>query len=114
MGTLAAVLTVIMCAQEEKAKLLKELAVLHSRMEDIKVRALRSSEEKEQDERQKLFANRVLRRAIQSQQVDLAHVHGLMSEYFLFVRLPPHRASKWNPSSPHSLNLSIVHCQCFE
>lgn len=110
----AGALTVVTCAQEEKAKLLKELAVLHSRMEDIKVRALRSSEEKEQDERQKLFANRVLRRAVQSQQVDLAHVHGLMSEYFLFVRLPPHRASKRNASSPYSLGLCVAHCQCLE
>lgn len=66
--------------------MLKELAVLHSRMEDLKVRALRTCEEDDHNAKQKLFANRVLRRAIQSQQVDLARVHGLMSEYFLFVR----------------------------
>lgn len=72
--------------QEEKARLLKELAVLHTQMEDLKARALRTYESEEQGAKEKMVANRVLRRAIQSQQIEFARVHGLMSEYFLFVR----------------------------
>ncbi|GMF22578.1 unnamed protein product [Phytophthora lilii] len=74
--------------QEEKAHLLEELAELHTKMEEIKARAFATCvgvEARTPSELQS--ANKVLRRAIQKQQLECTKMHALMSEYSLFVSL---------------------------
>lgn len=71
--------------QEEIATLLKELAGLHSRMEQLNARAMKPCTTDETAS-EAAVANRVLRRAIQKQQHEVTHFHALMSEYALFVR----------------------------
>ncbi|KAF4045410.1 hypothetical protein GN244_ATG02153 [Phytophthora infestans] len=71
--------------KEEKAHLLEELAELHTKMEQIKARAFATCvgvEARTPSEMQS--ANRVLRRAIQKQQLECTKIHALMSEYSLF------------------------------
>ncbi|KAL4156517.1 hypothetical protein PRNP1_005547 [Phytophthora ramorum] len=81
--------------KEEKALLLEELAELHTKMEELKARAFATCvgvEARTPSEMQS--ANRVLRRAIQSQQLECTKIHALMSEYSLFnirVGSPIHR-----------------------
>ncbi|KAE8979587.1 hypothetical protein PR002_g24380 [Phytophthora rubi] len=69
--------------KEEIAKLLKELAGLHSRMEELNARAMKPCTLSETPT-QAAVANRVLRRAIQKQQLEVTQFHALMSEYALF------------------------------
>ncbi|KAL4172105.1 hypothetical protein KRP22_007279 [Phytophthora ramorum] len=72
--------------KEEKSLLLEELAELHTKMEELKARAFATCvgvEARTPSEMQS--ANRVLRRAIQSQQLECTKIHALMSEYSLFV-----------------------------
>ncbi|KAG1690778.1 hypothetical protein DVH05_027827 [Phytophthora capsici] len=71
--------------KEEKAHLLEELAELHTKMEEIKARAFATCvgvEARTPSEMQS--ANKVLRRAIQKQQLEYTKIHALMSEYSLF------------------------------
>lgn len=72
--------------QEEKARLLEEMAVLHSQMGGLSKRALQTCGVDEHSSLRKFAVNRVLRSVIQRQQIDLVRAHALMSEYFLFVR----------------------------
>ncbi|KAE9326282.1 hypothetical protein PF008_g16690 [Phytophthora fragariae] len=69
--------------KEEIAKLLKELAGLHSRMEELNARAMKPCTLSETPT-QAAVASRVLRRAIQKQQLEVTQFHALMSEYALF------------------------------
>ncbi|KAL3664742.1 hypothetical protein V7S43_010490 [Phytophthora oleae] len=69
--------------KEEIACLLKELAGLHSRMEQLNARAMKPCTADETPT-EAAVANRVLRRAIQKQQLEATHFHALMSEYSLF------------------------------
>ncbi|KAG6615909.1 uncharacterized protein IUM83_12099 [Phytophthora cinnamomi] len=69
--------------KEEIANLLKELAGLHGRMEELNARALKPSTRSETPT-EAAVANRVLRRAIQKQQLEVTRFHALMSEYALF------------------------------
>ncbi|GMF40115.1 unnamed protein product [Phytophthora fragariaefolia] len=69
------------CAKEEKANLLEELAELHTRMEELKARAFATCAgvgTRTPSEMQS--ANRVLRQAIQKQQLECTKIHALMSE----------------------------------
>ncbi|POM64145.1 Hypothetical protein PHPALM_20368 [Phytophthora palmivora] len=68
--------------KEEIAELLKELAGLHSRMEQLNARALLPCTP-DKTCKEALVANKVLRRAIQKQQREVTHFHSLMSEYSL-------------------------------
>ncbi|RLN86661.1 hypothetical protein BBJ28_00001762 [Nothophytophthora sp. Chile5] len=81
--------------KEEKAHLLEELAELHTKMEELKSRAFATYVGVEARSPSEMHsANRVLRRAIQTQQLEYTHVHALMSEYSLFnirVGSPIHR-----------------------
>ncbi|KAF1773774.1 hypothetical protein GQ600_14772 [Phytophthora cactorum] len=81
-------------AQEEIAKMLKELAGLHSRMEQLNARAMKPCTADESTS-EAAVANRVLRRVIQKQQLEVTQFHALMSEYALFsirVGSPIHQA----------------------
>ncbi|KAG1688081.1 hypothetical protein DVH05_004397 [Phytophthora capsici] len=69
--------------KEEIACLLKELAALHSRMEQLNARAMKPRTA-EETPTEAAVANKVLRRAIQKQQLEVTHFHALMSEYSLF------------------------------
>ncbi|KAK1937041.1 hypothetical protein P3T76_009819 [Phytophthora citrophthora] len=69
--------------KEEIACLLKELAALHSRMEHLNAHAMKPRTA-EETPTEAAVANRVLRRAIQKQQLEVTHFHALMSEYALF------------------------------
>ncbi|ETL41622.1 hypothetical protein F441_07674 [Phytophthora nicotianae CJ01A1] len=69
--------------KEEIAKLLKELAHLHTRMEQLNARAIKSCTADETMS-EAATANRVLRRVIQKQQREVTQFHALMSEYSLF------------------------------
>ncbi|KUF94355.1 hypothetical protein AM588_10007446 [Phytophthora nicotianae] len=74
--------------KEEKATLLEELAELHTKLEKIKARAFATCvgvEARTPSEMQS--ANRVLRRAIQKQQLECTKIHALMSEYSLFEEI---------------------------
>ncbi|KAF4136962.1 hypothetical protein GN958_ATG13841 [Phytophthora infestans] len=69
--------------KEEIANLLKELSDLHTRMEKLNSRAMEpSTASKTMGEAG--TANRVLRRAIQKQQLKVTQFHALMSVYSLF------------------------------
>lgn len=72
--------------QEEIANLLKELAGLHSRMEELNARAMKPCTRSETPT-EVAVADRVLRRAIQKQQLEVTQFHALMSEYALFVSM---------------------------
>ncbi|EGZ06284.1 hypothetical protein PHYSODRAFT_319765 [Phytophthora sojae] len=69
--------------KEEIANLLKELAGLHSRMEELNARAMKPCTRSETPT-EVAVADRVLRRAIQKQQLEVTQFHALMSEYALF------------------------------
>ncbi|OWZ07638.1 hypothetical protein PHMEG_00019946 [Phytophthora megakarya] len=81
--------------KEEKAHLLEELAELHTKMEQLKARAFATCVGVEAKTPSELkSANRVLRQAIQMQQLECTQIHALMSEYSLFnirVGSPIHR-----------------------
>ncbi|KAG2767761.1 hypothetical protein JG687_00013691 [Phytophthora cactorum] len=80
--------------KEEIAKMLKELAGLHSRMEQLNARAMKPCTADESTS-EAAVANRVLRRVIQKQQLEVTQFHALMSEYALFsirVGSPIHQA----------------------
>ncbi|RLN75337.1 hypothetical protein BBJ28_00003207 [Nothophytophthora sp. Chile5] len=81
--------------KEEKAHLLEELAELHTKMEELKSRAFATYVGVEARSPSEMHsANRVLRRAIQTQQLEYTQIHALMSEYSLFnirVGSPIHR-----------------------
>lgn len=67
---------------------MEELAELHTKMEELKARAFATCvgvEARTPSELQS--ANKVLRRAIQTQQLECTKIHALMSEYSLFVSL---------------------------
>jgi len=77
----------VLVEQEEIAKLLKELAELHSQMELLNAHAMAPCTRSETPT-EAAVANRVLRRAIQKQQLEVTQFHALMSEYSLFVSVP--------------------------
>ncbi|KAL4117719.1 hypothetical protein PRIC2_011705 [Phytophthora ramorum] len=69
--------------KEEIAKLLKELAGLQSQMELLNTRAM-APHTPDETSGEAVVANRVLRRSIQKQQLEVTRFHALMSEYSLF------------------------------
>ncbi|GMF65512.1 unnamed protein product [Phytophthora lilii] len=69
--------------KEEIARLLNELAALHSRMEELNARAMKPCTPDETPS-EAAVANRVLRRAIKKTQLEVTQFHALMSEYSLF------------------------------
>ncbi|KAL4166717.1 hypothetical protein KRP22_013970 [Phytophthora ramorum] len=71
--------------KEEIAKLLKELAGLQSQMELLNTRAM-APHTPDETSGEAVVANRVLRRSIQKQQLEVTRFHALMSEYSLFRR----------------------------
>jgi hypothetical protein len=76
--------------------LLEELAELHTKMEQLKARAFSTCVGVEaRTPKEMQTANRVLRRAIQTQQLECTNIHALMSEYSLFVRWHGLQLLKW-------------------
>lgn len=73
--------------QEEKDRLLKEMAALRAQMKELKQRAMRSFEP-DKGAKEKDVANRVLRRTIQDHQNDTVQLDAIVSEYLLFVSAP--------------------------
>jgi hypothetical protein len=77
--------------QEEIAALHDEIAELRTHLEDLKTSSFPSGSsdepESEQDRefREKIFSNRLLRRAIHQQQIKFAPVHAAMTRYTLSV-----------------------------
>ncbi|CAH0476993.1 unnamed protein product [Peronospora belbahrii] len=82
--------------KEETARLVKELADLHAKMDELKAQAFTTYIGVEAFTPSELqTANNVLRRAIQVQQLEYTKIHALMSEYSLFnlrVGSPIHHA----------------------
>lgn len=71
--------------KEEKERLQKELDALHARMEELKKRALASFGTPSQNDKDRVIASKVLRDAVQTQQLVFANIQGIMSEYALCV-----------------------------
>ncbi|GMF22570.1 unnamed protein product [Phytophthora lilii] len=67
--------------KEEKERLQKELDGLHTRMEELKKRALKSFGKPGQNDKDRIIASKVLRDAVQSQQLEFANIQGIMSEF---------------------------------
>ncbi|RLN75335.1 hypothetical protein BBJ28_00003209 [Nothophytophthora sp. Chile5] len=61
----------------------RKLDDLRSRMEQLKRRALASCDKPGQNDREKAIACKVLREAVQGQQLEFANIQGIMSEYAL-------------------------------
>jgi hypothetical protein len=73
--------------KEEKEKLQKELDGLQARMEELKKEALESFGKPGQNDKDRVITSKVLRDAVQSQQLEFTKIQGIMSEYALSVRL---------------------------
>ncbi|KAE8971744.1 hypothetical protein PR002_g26726, partial [Phytophthora rubi] len=69
--------------KEEKERLEKELDALHARMEELKKQALASFGTPSQNDKDRVIASKVLRDAVQTQQLEFANIQGIMSEYAL-------------------------------
>ncbi|KAL4156511.1 hypothetical protein PRNP1_005541 [Phytophthora ramorum] len=69
--------------KEEKERLQTELNVLHARMEELQKQALASFGRPGQNDKDRVIASKVLRDAVQSQQLEFANIQGIMSEYAL-------------------------------
>ncbi|EGZ12188.1 hypothetical protein PHYSODRAFT_517349 [Phytophthora sojae] len=69
--------------KEEKERLEKELDALHARMEELKKQALESFGTPGQNDKDRVIACKVLRDAVQTQQLEFANIQGIMSEYAL-------------------------------
>ncbi|KAJ8564229.1 hypothetical protein ON010_g7115 [Phytophthora cinnamomi] len=69
--------------KEEKERLQKELEGLHARMEQLKKQALASFGTPGQNDKDRIIASKVLRDAVQRQQLEFANIQGIMSEYAL-------------------------------
>ncbi|KAE8881639.1 hypothetical protein PF005_g16848 [Phytophthora fragariae] len=71
--------------KEEKERLEKELEALHARMEELKKQALASFGTPSQNDKDRVIASKVLRDAVQTQQLEFANIQGIMSEYALYT-----------------------------
>ncbi|GMF40118.1 unnamed protein product [Phytophthora fragariaefolia] len=71
--------------KEEKERLQRELDGLHARMEELKKQALASFGTPGQNDQERVIASKVLRDAVQTQQLEFANIQGIMSEYALCV-----------------------------
>eukprot|EP00644_Phytophthora_capsici_P014739 jgi/Phyca11/553414/estExt2_Genewise1Plus.C_PHYCAscaffold_530082 len=69
--------------KEEKERLQIELNGLQARMEELKQQALASFGRPGQKDKDRVIASKVLRDAVQSQQLEFANIQGIMSEYAL-------------------------------
>ncbi|ETI35160.1 hypothetical protein F442_18284 [Phytophthora nicotianae P10297] len=69
--------------KEEKERLQKELHGLQARMEELKQQALNSFGKPGQNDKDRVVISKVLRDAVQRQQLEFANIQGIMSEYAL-------------------------------
>lgn len=102
----------LLLLQEEKANLLEELAELHTKMEELKARAFATcAGVNTRTPSQTQGANRLLRQAIQKQQLECTRIHALMSEYSLFVSSTPLCCS-WGERRSHGVFIGFF-CRIF-
>ncbi|KAG6948562.1 hypothetical protein JG687_00015403 [Phytophthora cactorum] len=69
--------------KEEKERLQNELDGLQARMEELKQQALASFGKPGQNDKNRAIASKVLRDAVQRQQLEFANIQAIMSEYAL-------------------------------